>query len=160
MKKIIKVITVFSIFSSAYALDCLEGLQYLDRAEVLSTFRCSTIIDDFSEKYVNSADICFVKLKNQFKRAPKGSLSYAINGSVSLQDERYPTRIIASKLGVNYANGEISFAQLYMAPELMFQKTHYDVSYDTNLNTLSVKMKKGIFRLKDKFDLTLECVEQ
>ena len=59
--------------------------------------------------------------------------------------------------GVTDDDNKITIDYIAMAPELLAQRTKIDLTYDKLADTLALKVDRGIFKLKNVYDLLLEC---
>lgn len=138
-------------FSASAEVSCLRFMGKVDR--VIWTKTCSNIVLDDSEVLVDSIDGCLGKYEQN------GHTYIVFNSDFQSSNKSYTEALITK---VSDAQGFHEDAKNIKAsidtasPELVTRYRHR-LDYNKGADLLRVRMAKGLFTLKEKIDLTLQC---
>ena len=151
MKSLIFGLFSLVAFSASADVSCLRFMGKVDR--VLWTKTCSNIILDDSEEQVDRIEGCLGKYEQN------GRTHIVFNSDFQSSNKSYTEALITK---VSDAQGFHEDARSIKAsidtasPELVSRYRHR-LDYNKRADLLRVRMAKGLFTLKEKIDLTLQC---
>lgn len=155
MKVLLPIIFFISFSQNAFAVDdCLRYMSHAKRAEIIYKKKCDIILQDNGKNTLASIDLCFTKIKHQFH----GNISWGIIGDLVKESGSFvdDTILFNSKDAIENPSEVIMDAKT-MAPELLFQRTNYKITYHKLNETLAIKIDQGHFKISNKYNFILQC---
>lgn len=140
---------------SAFAVDdCLRYMSNTRNAEIIMKKQCDLVLEDTGKNKVHSIEVCFTKIKNQFKN----KISYGLVADIQKQTGRVRSDVmIVNTINAKEDVKNIAIDITTMSPEQFFKRTRSQIKYNKESNTLSIVEDQGIVSLKNTYKLKLQC---
>jgi hypothetical protein len=141
--------------SQAFAVEnCFKYMTNIDRVKVLMKKECSLILKDSGKKKVASIDLCFTKMTDQFN---KGEISFSLFAEIQNQSGYVTQNVfVVNTTDAIETDKAVTIERITAAPELMTRSRHR-IKYNKDTESLEITQDTGLFRLKNQYDLKLQC---